>query len=435
MKIVITEEQLKKLIDPIILNETYGELEKHYLKTGLYDDEDRNVIMNITGGDNWTKLIADMYKYLANKYNPTVEPKRLDARDINILRDAHAMLKRYNKNVFPLKDIFAKDYYTHPLGIRNDLDLRELIIKKLKLFPTILLRNLRDDIRKERNEYEFKELWEIIKQIETSLKLLNNVNPEQREKIIKKIFSSKFTTFDEIKRRLEDTTIPYLSEESGMEELISKVEDMGDEAEIIYNENNILVVVIKSPEAMRYIGCSSQWCFATGGDDYWDQYASQGYATIVFNHNIYPSEPTRMVVVLEDGSVYDMYNEYMDDGDAYLQDIGVLNIIPNGELMTEGKSKYHQCKESLMKSKNIPKEMKAEILKYITGGSTYHEGGRVVGLSKPNVLREKSPKSDGVSMGADKNGFYVYTHRARSKSHATPDKITVKEIEFIDSTG
>jgi len=105
------------------------------------------------------------------------------------------------------------------------------------------------------------------------------------------------------------------------------------------------------------------------------------------------------------------------------------------ELMTEGKSKFQQCKDSLMRSKSIPKEMKEEILKYIVGGSTYHEGGRVHGLSKPNVLREKSNKSDGVSMGADKKGFYVYTHRARSKSKPTPDKITVTEIEFIESTG
>lgn len=105
------------------------------------------------------------------------------------------------------------------------------------------------------------------------------------------------------------------------------------------------------------------------------------------------------------------------------------------ELMTEGKSKHQRCKDSLMRSKSIPKEMKEEILKYVTGGSTYHEGGRVHGLSKPNVLREKTPKSDGVSMGADKKGFYVYTHRARSKSKPTPDKITVTEINFIDSTG
>ena len=327
MKIIISESQLGRII-----NETYGELEKYYLKPGLFDDEDRDVIMNITGGDNWTKLIADMYKYLANKYNPEmVNPKRLDAREINLLRDAHEMLKRYNKNVLPLKDLYAKDYYTHPLGIRNDLELRENIINKLKEFPSVLLRNLRDDIRKERDEYEFKALWDTLRPILTSLKLLNNVNPEQKQKILEKVFSSKFNTFEEIKIRLEDTTIPYLSEESGMDELVSKVEDMGDEAEIIYNQDNILAVVIKSPEAMRYIGCSSQWCFATGGG-HWDQYAPHGFATIVFNLNEFPSEPTRMVVVLSTTDVYDMYNEYMVDGDEYLQDIGVRDVIPSGEM-------------------------------------------------------------------------------------------------------
>lgn len=105
------------------------------------------------------------------------------------------------------------------------------------------------------------------------------------------------------------------------------------------------------------------------------------------------------------------------------------------DIMFEGKSKYNENKNSLLRSKSISKKMKDEILKYFMGGSTYHEGGHVHGLSKPNVLREKSKKINGCSMGADKNGFYVYTHRARSKSKATPDKITVTEIEFIDSTG
>lgn len=111
----------------------------------------------------------------------------------------------------------------------------------------------------------------------------------------------------------------------------------------------------------------------------------------------------------------------------------VLNEIKY--FINERKSEYTETKESLMKSKSIGKEMKEEILKYLTSGSKYHEGGRVTSLKKPKELIEKSSKSNGVSMGADKDGFFVYTHRARSKSHLTPDKITVKEISFIDSTG
>lgn len=116
---------------------------------------------------------------------------------------------------------------------------------------------------------------------------------------------------------------------------------------------------------------------------------------------------------------------------------GKIVEVGNNSSINESKkkSKYKNTKVSLMKSKAISKDMKNEIAKYVRGGSTYHEGGHVHGLSKPQVLREKSTKVSGVSMGADKNGFYVYTHRARSKSHPTPDKITVKEITFIESTG
>jgi hypothetical protein len=46
-----------------------------------------------------------------------------------------------------------------------------------------------------------------------------------------------------------------------------------------------------------------------------------------------------------------------------------------------------------------------------------------------------SVKINGCSLGADKNGFFVYTHRARCKSFPTPLKITKKCIDFIDSTG
>ena len=42
---------------------------------------------------------------------------------------------------------------------------------------------------------------------------------------------------------------------------------------------------------------------------------------------------------------------------------------------------------------------------------------------------------DGFSMGIDKNGYFIQTQRCRSKSHPSPDKITIKEIKFVDSTG
>jgi hypothetical protein len=117
--------------------------------------------------------------------------------------------------------------------------------------------------------------------------------------------------------------------------------------------------------------------------------------------------------------------------DGYVLNLDMSNSINE----SHEKSKYTNTKDALIRSKSISKEMKELIGKYLISGSEYHEGGHLYELSKPNALREKSTKANGVSMGADKNGFYVYTHRARSKSHPTPEQITIKEIEFIESTG
>ena len=53
-------------------------------------------------------------------------------------------------------------------------------------------------------------------------------------------------------------------------------------------------------------------------------------------------------------------------------------------------------------------------------------------VPKPDDLKEAM---DGVSLGKDKNGFFVYTHRARSKSYPTPHKIPKSKIKFIETTG
>lgn len=47
----------------------------------------------------------------------------------------------------------------------------------------------------------------------------------------------------------------------------------------------------------------------------------------------------------------------------------------------------------------------------------------------------KKGVSYGCSIGKDKNGYFAYTHRARSKSYESKDKIPVKTLKFIDSTG
>jgi hypothetical protein len=54
------------------------------------------------------------------------------------------------------------------------------------------------------------------------------------------------------------------------------------------------------------------------------------------------------------------------------------------------------------------------------------------GCAKPADLKSALKE---VGLGRDKDGFFVYTHRARSKSYEDPHNIPAKDIEFIASTG
>lgn len=91
-------------------------------------------------------------------------------------------------------------------------------------------------------------------------------------------------------------------------------------------------------------------------------------------------------------------------------------------------------RKQINSSRKLTAKMKEQILKYVTSSSRY-DNGRVFGLTKPLGMSKISSKVNGCSMGADKDGFFVYTHRARCKSFLSPMKITKKCIDFIESTG
>lgn len=47
----------------------------------------------------------------------------------------------------------------------------------------------------------------------------------------------------------------------------------------------------------------------------------------------------------------------------------------------------------------------------------------------------KPARLDGVGLSKDKDGWYIKTHRARSKSYKDVDSIPDSVVEFIKSTG
>lgn len=108
---------------------------------------------------------------------------------------------------------------------------------------------------------------------------------------------------------------------------------------------------------------------------------------------------------------------------------------------------YEEFKETIGETQSIqdriknlhklPKEYKEIALTLITP-LTHAKNGIVSELSLHPELIKKIKEGgypDGYSMGVDKNGFFIHTHRARSKSHETPSDITVDEMKRTAASG
>ena len=93
--------------------------------------------------------------------------------------------------------------------------------------------------------------------------------------------------------------------------------------------------------------------------------------------------------------------------------------------------------EKIKYVRGISNELKDIALDHL-GSRTRANKGKITGLALHADLKKKIKDKnlpDGFDMGIDKDGFYIHTHRARSKSYESPEKITEKDIKFIDSTG
>ena len=93
--------------------------------------------------------------------------------------------------------------------------------------------------------------------------------------------------------------------------------------------------------------------------------------------------------------------------------------------------------DTIKNLKKVPKELKEVALTLL---KTYTKAGKgkITGLNLHQDLVNKIEKGNypnGFDMGIDKDGFFIHTHRARSKSYEKPSDIPVKDIKFINSTG
>lgn len=280
MKIVINESQLKYLI------ENYQLADKLYFKTNKLSEEDKNNIIKITNSDELTTIISSIYLY--NK--ETQWFSRL-LRDLPII---YQSLKTYNKNVLPIKNYDINKPI--PLDYKG-LMSRIKCVNKLKTLPSIAIRNLKDDIRKPRELYEFYDLDDTIDIILAYIGYIDNKDENRKIKILNKLFN-KNTTFENILKFTDEKSNFVDDTEITKNEIMSIVNE-NDELEVVYENEDTIVIRVTSVDAIKSIGCNSLWCF-TYGEYNWRDWQNNSYnrtVYVVINFNLTSDNEEFMLVL------------------------------------------------------------------------------------------------------------------------------------------
>lgn len=99
-------------------------------------------------------------------------------------------------------------------------------------------------------------------------------------------------------------------------------------------------------------------------------------------------------------------------------------------VVMEGNSEEKDANISIDTARKVSKEMREKIRPMLNSESKY-TNGLFKYLTPPNGLKSKFGY---LGFSADKNGFFVHTHRARTKSYDTPEQIPQSKIDFIKTT-
>ena len=99
-------------------------------------------------------------------------------------------------------------------------------------------------------------------------------------------------------------------------------------------------------------------------------------------------------------------------------------------VVLEKKSEQKDANISIDTARKVSKEMRDKIRPFLNSESKY-ANGLFTYLTPPDGLKTKF---DFLAFSADKDGFFVHTHRARTKSYEKPEKIPQGKIDFVKTT-
>jgi hypothetical protein len=320
-----------------LLRENLQLADKVYFNSGKLSPRVREIITHITNGDPYTKILTDIYytmlmdghrtgnwvlKQLDPEHQETEKPENdvMGIDDLKKLRPIYNQLKEYDKNVFPIKGFNIN-------GVENINDFllalkqREKILNIFTNWPSIAKRNLKNDIRKERNGSEMNHYRDMLENADSYLSQLNNRNEEAKRSILAKIFTSN-TTLDNIMDFLYNKEsllggVDMSRKQIG--QILKYDKENADELKVKYNKGNIMIIEVSGPEGIKLIGCNSLWCFtynrkggATNWND-WNNNSTNGYCYIIIDFS-QPSDSENFMHVLTKPLMYD-YSDYGGDAE------------------------------------------------------------------------------------------------------------------------
>lgn len=303
------------------------------------------VILDISKGDNYSKMLADMSYLLAR--DGAFTPKRV--------YELYQMIKGYDKNIFPIENynLFMPSVVNN-YHIYHALIEREKIVKLFASLPSLIKRNIRDEVRIPRSDKDFYGMADKLQHLIGLISMMDNKSEETRNVILKKAAASKHSIDDMIDFFYEKENL--ITGRKIDNEYLIKLEDELSSSYIIYNDGGVVVFEVSDPDDMRLVGENSMWCFSYGQQNYrtFNQYTTNGICYVIFNMRINQEDPEFMTTwirplpsedIMADESVieeiemsglpYDLapifnaFNEIIEDYQGYLVD--TFGSIEKGE--------------------------------------------------------------------------------------------------------
>ena len=342
------KNSIKNILRKNLIKENLQLADKVYFKAGKLSPEVRDIILGITNGDPYTKIMTDIYYYklmeghmakdlALKKANPEnlgtsqIENDILTNDEVNRLIPIYNQLKQYNKNVFPILGFNLNGVEDVPYFIKT-LESRQKILNIFNKWPSIAKRNMKYDIRKERDNREMNNYRDDLEYADAHISQLENRNEEAKKVIQQKIFPNN-TTLDDVMDFIQDKEnllggTDLTRKQIG--QILKKDREQYDELKVKYNKGNVMIIEVTGPYGIKEIGCNSVWCFTYnrgGGSINWNDWyknSTNNYCYVIIDFSE-SSDSEDFMHVLTKPLMYD-YSEVGTDGSERLYNMANRDI-------------------------------------------------------------------------------------------------------------